>query len=198
MKKLILASVVSLALVGCANDTDKYIATPLPDQQADLRDFDRDGVINARDKCETTPTGATVTNDGCEELIEISQEQTLKILFENDSTVINPVFTDQIQGMAEFLKQYPETSVELQGFASNPGEREYNLELSRNRALAVQDKIIDYGIEPSRVDIVGFGEDNEEDDSPAQEALERRVEATVVGFKGDFIKEWTIFTSLPK
>ncbi|MEZ9922106.1 OmpA family protein [Vibrio breoganii] len=198
MKNLFLASAVSLALLGCANDTEEYIETPLPEQQADLRDFDGDGVINARDKCPTTPKGARVNNDGCEELIEVSQEQNLKILFENDSAEVNPVFSGQIQGMAEFLKQYPETSIEIQGFASNPGDREYNLELSRNRALFVQDKLIGFGVEPNRVTIIGYGEDEAEDDTPTDEALERRVEATVVGFKGDFIKEWTIFTKLPK
>ncbi|GAD88716.1 MULTISPECIES: OmpA family protein [Vibrio] len=198
MKKLILASVISFTMLGCANDTDEYIDTPLPDQQADLRDFDRDGVINARDKCPGTPVSARVNNDGCEELIEVSQEQSLKILFENDSAEINPVFAGQIEGMAEFLKQYPETSIEIQGFASNPGDREYNLNLSRNRALFVQDKLIGFGVEPSRVTIIGYGEDDVEDNSPTDEALERRVEATVIGFKGDFVREWTIFTKLPK
>ncbi|OBT13511.1 hypothetical protein A9264_13930 [Vibrio sp. UCD-FRSSP16_10] len=198
MNKLILASIISFTIVGCANDTDEYITTPLPEQQADLRDFDSDGVVNARDKCPATPRGARVNNDGCEELIEVAQEQTLKILFENDSTEINPVFAGQIEGMADFLNQYPETSIEIQGFASNPGDREYNLTLSRNRALFVQDKLIGFGVAPNRVTIVGYGEDENETHNPTDEALERRVEATVIGFKGDFIKEWTIFTKLPK
>ncbi|CAM2947108.1 OmpA family protein [Vibrio rarus] len=198
MKKRILASIISVVCVGCANDTDDYIETPLPQQQADLRDFDSDGVINARDKCPATPSGARVNNNGCEELIEVAQEQTLKILFENDSAEINPVFAGQIEGMAEFLNQYPETSIEIQGFASNPGNKEYNLELSRNRALFVQDKLIGFGVDPNRVTIIGYGEDEVEDTNPTEEALERRVEATVIGFKGDFIREWTIFTKLPK
>ncbi|GAM64693.1 hypothetical protein JCM19232_4385 [Vibrio ishigakensis] len=199
MKKLVLASFLSLLVVGCANDTEEYIATPLPDQQADLRDFDSDGVINARDKCPNTPKGAEVSNDGCEEYYEVAQQQTLKILFQNDSTEVNPVFGSQIEGMAEFLKEYPETSVELQGFASSPGANEYNKELSRNRAIVVQDQLVGFGVEPNRIRIIGFGEeDSSQDDDPTEEALDRRVEATVVGFKGDFIKEWTIFTSLPK
>ncbi|GAD79230.1 OmpA family protein [Vibrio ezurae] len=198
MNKLILASVISFTIVGCANDTEEYIDTPLPDQQADLRDFDRDGVINARDKCPGTPSSARVSNDGCEERIEVSQEQNLKILFEHNSTDVHPVFRGQIEGMAEFLKQYPETSIEIKGFASNPGDRQYNLNLSRNRALLVQDKLIGFGVDPSRVVIIGHGEDDTDDDNPIDEALERRVEAKVVGFKGDFVKEWTIFTTLPK
>lgn len=199
MKKLVLASALGLMLIGCANDTEEYIATPLPDQEADLRDFDSDGVINARDRCPNTPKGAEVSNDGCEEYVEVAEQQTLKILFQNDSTVVNPVFGSQIKGMAEFLKQYPETSVELQGFASAPGANEYNKELSRNRAIVVQDQLVFYGVEPNRIKIIGFGEESSnQGDDPTEEALDRRVEATVVGFKGDFIREWTIFTSLPK
>lgn len=114
--------------MGCANDTEEYIATPLPDQQADLRDFDSDGVINARDRCPNTPKGAEVSNDGCEEYYEVAQQQTLKILFQNDSTEVNPVFGSQIEGMAEFLKEYPETSVELQALPV----RQVQMSITRN------------------------------------------------------------------
>ncbi|WP_261815294.1 OmpA family protein [Vibrio gallicus] len=198
MKKVLIISLTSLLLFGCANDTETYMETPLPEQQADLRDFDNDGVINARDKCPGTPRGAEVSNDGCEEYYEVTQQQTLKILFQNNSTEVNPVFGSQIEGMAEFLKEYPETSVELKGFASTPGSNTYNIELSRNRAIVVQDKIISFGVDPNRIAIVGFGEEESTSDDPTTEALDRRVEATVVGFKGDFIKQWTIFTKLPK
>jgi len=198
MKKLILASVIAFTLVGCASDTDDYVAIPVANQQADLRDDDSDGVINARDRCGSTPEGSELTNDGCEEYVQISQQQSLKVLFNNDSDAISPIFAGHIQQMAEFMKAYPETNVELQGFASNPGSNNYNLDLSKKRALNVQEKIISYGIDPSRVEIVGYGEDNFEDDSPSDEALERRVEATIVGLKGDVLKEWTVFTTLPR
>jgi outer membrane protein OmpA-like peptidoglycan-associated protein len=198
MKKLILASAITLILVGCAGDTDEYIPTPVANQQADLRDDDSDGVINARDRCSQTPEGAELTNDGCEEYIEITEQQALKVLFNNDSYEVSPIFAGHIEQMALFLAQYPETSVEIQGFASNPGSVDYNLELSRNRALSVQDKIISYGVDPSRVTIIGYGEDDIEEGSVVDEALERRVEATVVGLKGDYIKEWTVFSSIAK
>ena len=173
-----------------------YIEAPLATQVADLQDNDKDGVINARDKCTTTPLGSAVDNYGCEKYIESSQTKQLKILFANDSYEINPVFMSQIRIMAQFLEQYSTASIELQGYASKTGNAEHNLTLSKNRAKAVRSALISYGVAPSRVKIVGFGDAVlvNQDTTMVAHALNRRVVASVVGYTGDVEKEWTIFT----
>lgn len=117
-------------------------------------------------------------------------------MFANDSADINPVFRGQIRSMSEFLKQYPSTSIELQGYASKVGSAEYNLALSKKRAYNVENTLISYGISQSRIRIVGFGDTNlaESGDDEVSHAMNRKVIATVVGHKGSIKEEWSIFT----
>lgn len=181
-------------------DVYDYMPTPTANQVADLHDDDDDGVINARDKCPGTPQGSQIDNDGCGESVKSSRLQKLHILFANDSSVIPPVFMQQIAQMADFMQLYPETSIELQGYASKVGKAEYNLALSKRRSEAVRLQLIRSGVTPKRIRIVGYGDTilAAEGDDQASHALNRRVIASVVGFKWDVVKEWTIFTTLPQ
>ncbi|MGD8112682.1 OmpA family protein [Vibrio sp. TRT 17S01] len=189
-------------LLATANAEEEYtyIDTPTADQIADLQDDDRDGVVNARDICPATPQGAQVDNEGCGETVREEDERQLRILFSHDSDEINPVFTEQIATMADFLEQYKSASIEIQGFASKVGSPEYNLALSKRRAHAVETLLLDYGVDPKRVRIVGYGETRleAEGDDPASHAVNRKVTATVVGLTERVIDEWTIFSKIEK
>ncbi|MFB9217211.1 OmpA family protein [Vibrio sinaloensis] len=204
MKSLIMIplSVLAVAVTTTVSAQDEYdyIDTPVADQIADLTDDDRDGVVNARDICPNTPLGAQVDNDGCGESLKTEEERQLRILFANDSYEINPIFSDQIQTMAEFLEKYQSASIQIQGFASKVGEPEYNLELSKKRAHAVEDELLSYYVEPSRVSIIGYGETRLEaqGDDETSHALNRKVTATVVGLDEEVVEEWTIFTTKEK
>ncbi|MFB9134342.1 OmpA family protein [Vibrio sp. AK197] len=186
----------SLFLSACSADKYDYIDTPIANQIADLQDDDRDGVVNARDFCPDTPESALVDNDGCGASIREQDERQLRILFAHDSYEINPVFANQIQSMADFLKSYRSASIEIQGYASKVGQQDYNLALSKQRANAVQDKLLSYEIDPKRVRIVGYGETRleAEGDDPASHAVNRKVTATVVGLTEQVVEEWTIFS----
>lgn len=194
----VIMSLVTLSAV--AADEYEYIEPPKANQIADLQDDDNDGVINARDLCPDTPRGALIDNDGCGEVVRDSDKRQLHILFAHDSYEINPVFSDQIQEMATFLKKYPSASIEVQGYTSKLGTNDYNQELSQQRAEAVENKLLSYGIKPDRVRIVGFGENRlvDDGDSNSAHAVNRRVTATVVGLKERVVEEWTIFTTKEK
>ncbi len=191
------------AIVACspsfAEDEYDYVTTPVPEQIADLEDQDDDGVINARDLCPDTPLGAEVDNDGCGTYVKSSDKMNLHILFANDSSQIHSVFMKQIHEMSRFLKAYPSTSIELRGYASKVGRADYNMALSKRRAEAVERQLLNYGIEPRRVTIVGYGDTNVEGivDDESAHASNRKVVATVVGYKGHVKEEWTIFTKIP-
>nr|WP_258005575.1 OmpA family protein [Vibrio diazotrophicus] len=183
-----------------ASDEYDYIALPQINQVADLEDDDNDGVINARDLCPDTPPLSEIDNDGCGTFVKTSKLQSLHILFANDSSDIPPVFVSQIRQMAEFLNTYPSASIEIKGYASKVGSEEYNLNLSKRRSEAVEAQLLRYGVERNRVRIVGFGDTElaSHGDTQVAHALNRRVTATVVGYKGAIVKEWSIFTALPK
>lgn len=181
-------------------DEYEYIATPVVIQVADQTDDDRDGVINARDLCVNTSEGALIDNDGCGFVIATEESLKLRILFANDSSKIEPIFENQIRSMADFLKRYPETSIEIQGFASQVGTPEYNLALSKRRAIAVEDELLANGISANRLSIVGYGESNLEalGDDDLSHAKNRKVTATVVGFEQEVEQEWNIFSVIEK
>ncbi|KJY83432.1 membrane protein [Vibrio galatheae] len=183
-----------------AEDVYEYIDTPTPEQIDDLLDDDNDGVINARDLCPQTPLMAEIDNEGCGTYVKTEQELSLHILFANDSDKIQSDFLAQIREMAEFLKTYPSTSIELQGYASKVGNPDYNMQLSERRATSVEDALIGNGVESDRVRIVGYG-DTHLDAGGIDEishAMNRKVVATVVGHKGSVKEEWTIFTKIKK
>ncbi|MFH4357056.1 OmpA family protein [Vibrio diabolicus] len=203
MKKNLL---ITLALIiishhsAYAKDELAYIPIPKANQIADLNDLDQDGVINARDLCAGTPIGAEVDNDGCETYLHKEEQYQLKILFDNDSALINQIFKNKIDELAAFLKKYPTTSIEIQGYASKVGRAEYNLNLSRHRAENVRDLLIEKGIPGDRLAIIAFGDTQlaEPGMDRVSHALNRRVTATVVGQQGMVKDEWTIFTTFPE
>ncbi|GAL25940.1 hypothetical protein JCM19239_2271 [Vibrio variabilis] len=194
--------VMPLMTSATTKEEDKYdyIPTPVANQKADLIDDDGDGVINARDLCIATPQGSELDNDGCERYLDVSNSLALRILFDNNSTYIKPVFQNQISEMADFLKEYPDTSIEIQGFASIVGNSDKNMVLSQNRAEVVRQAIINNGIAPDRLTIVGFGDTQPEElgNSEFAHAMNRKVVASVVGYKGEVKMEWNIFTKIGK
>lgn len=192
--KYTLATLLTLFLFGCA--TGQMPEPPTVVQSRDLRDFDNDGVINARDKCPETPVTAVVDNDGCPEYIQRNEEHDLRILFANDSSSIPASFLPEIKRLSAFLNKYPQTHVEIKGHASQIGNHKYNTKLSQRRAEQVKKQLIATGIAAERIQTVGFG-----DNQPVQalnkeqsHTLSRRVVAKVVGVKDYVVEEWTIFT----
>lgn len=205
MKRTILYSLpflgASLAFPVLAYDDQyEYIQTPDAEQISDLTDDDRDGVVNARDLCPDTPIGAQIDNDGCSLEVIREEERQLRILFANDSYDVSPVFSDQIKAMADFMDTYRSASIEIQGYASKTGNPDYNVALSKKRAVAVEDQLLSYGIDPERVTIVGFGATHLESTGhdETDHALNRRVTATVVGLTETVVEEWTIFSAIDR
>ena len=201
--KMFVLTSISVGLSGTSlakKDEYRYIDTPKAIQVADLTDDDRDGVVNARDLCPDTPEGAKIDNDGCASSVKAQEERALRVLFEHDSYEVNPVFSDQIQEMADFLEKYMSASIQIRGYTSKVGSAAYNLNLSKKRAAAVQDELLYYGIAPERVTIVGFGESRLEDegDDEVAHAANRSVTASVIGLDETVVEEWTIFSIIEK
>jgi outer membrane protein OmpA-like peptidoglycan-associated protein len=183
-----------------SRDVYDYMNTPVAIEVFDLHDDDSDGVINARDLCPDTPVLSKIDNDGCGTFFKSTETHELKILFANGSAEIDTIFLEQIREMSDFLTNYPGTSIELRGYASRVGNAASNLILSQQRAENVRAQMISNGINANRINVVGFGATGIErpGDPEVSYAQNRRVNATVVGFKGEVAKEWTIFTTLPR
>jgi len=82
----------------------------------------------------------------------------LKIQFDFDKAEIKPEYHNNIEKVAEFLKQYPDTKAVIEGHTCAIGTNEYNLDLSQRRAENVCQYLINnFGINPLRIQSVGYG-----------------------------------------
>ncbi|PQJ66990.1 OmpA family protein [Photobacterium angustum] len=198
MKKNILLSslvIMSAMISGCASSDGSESQTTT--QQYDLRDLDGDGVIEARDQCPNSVAGSFVNNVGCGKEKEISDRVELKLNFANNSAVIKPVYQREIEAIANFMHQYPDSSVTIEGHCSKTGSYELNMALSQARAEAVVDMLKNtFFIDANRLQAIGYGYTKPIDDSETEIAAERnrRVIAAVSGTDKTIDMKWDIYS----
>jgi len=155
-------------------------AAPAP--AAAPADDDRDGVVNASDACPDTPSTHRVDARGCSIPVQEVARSTLNVQFDFDQSVVKPEFNDEIQEVADFLRQYPDTVASLEGHTDSMGTDEYNQSLSQRRVDAVRQVLINqFGIAANRVRAQGFGESRPvaSNDTADGRAQNRRVESVI-------------------
>lgn len=156
------------------------------------KDSDSDGVLDANDKCPNTKAGFKVDADGCVMYENQTVSRDLIVTFGFDSAVIPADQKSDISATAEFLKEYPQLDVTIEGHTDDIGPASYNQGLSERRAKAVGDSLVnEFGIASSRVRTEGFGESRPKypNDSKANRAKNRRIEAHMSVTKEVPIKE---------
>jgi peptidoglycan-associated lipoprotein len=81
------------------------------------------------------------------------------VYFDLDRTEIKSEFQAQIACHAEYLRQFPEARVTLEGNADERGSREYNLGLGERRGNAVQGALSAAGASSSQLNVTSYGEE---------------------------------------
>jgi outer membrane protein OmpA-like peptidoglycan-associated protein len=173
---------------GCPdadNDGDKlcdpWVAkTSDPSKYAD--------VCSGTDQCPDEPEDfdGDADEDGCPDLkakfdgcsVQISE----KVFFKFGKFEIDPKSFPLLDDVATVMKSVPETlNFRIEGHTDSKGSNAANLKLSQNRANAVRDYIVGKGIATSRLEAVGFGEEQPIDSNrtDAGRAKNRRVEFNV-------------------
>ncbi|MBH1971933.1 OmpA family protein [Moraxellaceae bacterium AER2_44_116] len=143
-------------------------------------DKDQDGVLDSVDKCLNTPKGAKVDATGCTLALTEDIAINLHVLFETDKAIIiNKAMTD-IQKVAEFMRNYPDVTMTVEGHTDDRASAQHNLLLSKKRAQAVKRELVKAGISASRLRAVGYGESQPIADNATEEGRgqNRRVVAT--------------------
>ena len=108
-----------------------------------------------------------------------------RVLFEYDSSVLNPVATQTLDRQAAWLRQYTDVIVTIEGHADERGTREYNLALGDRRANAVKNYLVALGISGDRVLTISYGEERPEDPAHNDAAwAQNRRAVTVVSTTG--------------
>lgn len=111
----------------------------------------------------------------------------LKVEFDFDKANIRPEYYKTLIEFGEFIRTYPEHTVNLAGHTDNFGTDQYNLKLSQRRANSVRDFLLKHftTIEPSRLTTVAHGLSQPIADNKSKEGRQknRRVHATFTSMK---------------
>jgi len=104
------------------------------------------------------------------------------ILFDVDRAELTPGGEQQVARVADFLREFPERDVLIEGHTDAMGEDEYNRQLSQRRAEAIEDFLISQGIDPRRIVSRGYGEQYPvaSNESSAGRQQNRRVEIVIL------------------
>ncbi|CAN5205247.1 OmpA family protein [soil metagenome] len=103
------------------------------------------------------------------------------VLFAFNKSELNPAALPRLDKLADFLKQYPERKLSIEGYTDSIGSDSYNVGLSQKRAEAVRTALVMRGVDPSRIVARGYGKsypvaDNTTDDG---RSMNRRVEVVI-------------------
>ncbi|WP_369600651.1 OmpA family protein [Hahella sp. SMD15-11] len=142
-------------------------------------DTDGDGVVNRLDACPATAKGKAVDTKGCELPVVIRLEG---VTFETGFARLTPASLTILDEVAETLRKNPDVRVEVAGHTDDRGRRDFNVKLSRQRAEAVRDYLVNKGIAADRLSARGYGPDQPAADNASAEGrvMNRRVELKIL------------------
>ena len=82
-----------------------------------------------------------------------------RIFFDTDSTSIRADAQQTLSRQAQWLNQYKQYAIVVEGHADERGTREYNLALGARRAAATRDFLVSKGVSASRLKTISYGKE---------------------------------------
>jgi outer membrane protein OmpA-like peptidoglycan-associated protein len=104
-----------------------------------------------------------------------------RLLFATGSATLEPASQEQLSNVAAILKAYPKVKIKLGGYTDNTGDAAANLQLSDQRAKNVMAELVKLGVDPSRLEAQGYGDEHPVADNNTEEGrqLNRRISLRV-------------------
>ena len=99
----------------------------------------------------------------------------MDLLFRTDESALTDTTGDRLTQMASTLATMPEIRIQLDGYADERGDADYNFELSEKRVEFVRNLFIASGVHPARINVAAHGESVAQDATVDSYAFERRV-----------------------
>jgi len=131
-------------------------------------------------KEQTAGSGVDVTpvDNGQAILVNLPEGVTFDVASYN----LKPEFRATLDKVADSLKQYPNSLIDVYGHTDSTGSDAYNQTLSENRARTVANYLQMQGVSPSRIRSQGYGETMPVADNMTEEGRRknRRVEIKIV------------------
>ncbi len=155
-----------------------------------LEDSDSDSIADAEDKCPKTAGVANTkqpSKHGCPKLARVVAnkiEILEQVFFETASATIKPESASVLEAVATVVKTLNGAKIRIEGHTDDLGTSAYNLDLSRRRARAVAQWLIqNAGVDSKQLTTDGFGKSRpivSADGDDAARAQNRRVEFVIV------------------
>jgi peptidoglycan-associated lipoprotein len=82
-----------------------------------------------------------------------------RVFFGYDQYSLTPDAERILQAQANWMKQYPNVRISIEGHCDERGTREYNLALGERRANSVKNYMLAMGVESSRINVVSYGKE---------------------------------------
>jgi outer membrane protein OmpA-like peptidoglycan-associated protein len=104
------------------------------------------------------------------------------VLFDYNSAGLRSASRSSLREMANVFDQYPNTTINVQGYTDSTGSNSYNERLSERRASSVANYIESLGVRGSRVQTIGYGESRPRasNGTASGRQLNRRVEIHIL------------------
>lgn len=157
-----LASTVVGAAVGAT--VGGMIGYQLDKQELELRNSLQNGDVQ-------------IVNTGSELIVTLPEA----ITFDTDSSYVRINLRADLATLAQNLKDFPDTTVDILGHTDNVGDAAYNQQLSTSRAESVYLILADAGVSTNRMRAIGRGENEPKASNltPEGRAENRRVEIII-------------------
>lgn len=98
------------------------------------------------------------------------------MFFDYDSAQLKPGAYNELNRITNVLNQYPQTTIRVEGHTDSRGSDQYNQQLSERRAMSVKNALAQQGVDPRRIEAVGYGESQPISSS---DAMNRRVNIVI-------------------
>jgi len=139
-KSLLIASLLSLFLIGCSS-------TPIVDV--------------------SKPAGPSASNDSSDEkdldLASLRDPNNIlskrSIYFDYDKDVVKAEYKDLLAAHAKYVASHPKAKMTLTGNTDDRGSREYNVSLGQKRSVSVKKYMNVLGAQDTQIETVSFGEE---------------------------------------
>jgi len=79
------------------------------------------------------------------------------VFFDFDSADLKPGAYSELDRVANVLNNFPQTTIQVQGHTDATGSDAYNQGLSERRALSVANALVQRGVNPQRIQAIGYG-----------------------------------------
>lgn len=100
-----------------------------------------------------------------------------EMLFDFDSSTLKPGAYAEIGRVANVLNNFLQTTIRVEGHTDSRGSEIYNQQLSERRAEAVKNALVQRGVDPRRIQTVGFGQSQPISSS---DSMNRRVNIVII------------------